>query len=136
MTIQYTANLGGSDIDIVRTVTAADPVALEVAVILATNVHTANGYKVSSIAEAMEDIANRFLNATQYGIRNNGAISGLAKDPDGANGIVAVVANILALGLEDVTILLGPGITQIDDALVNQTILTIKDYYLSTDGVL
>jgi len=135
MTIQYTSFVGGVTRDVVRDTLPSDPNADEVVFIIGTTVETTQGYMKSRIVESALELADRFLNHTQYTF---GVIAGLSKEITGANGIATVRANAAAVPLTEVAILIGTDTigNQVGNGIIHETIVQIVEAYLETDGVI
>jgi len=135
MTIQYTSFVGGVTKDVVRDTVISDPNPDEVVFIIGTTVETTQGYMKSRIVESALELADRFLNNTQYTF---GVIAGLSKEITGANGIATVRANSAAIPLTEVAILIGTDTlgNRVGNSIIHETIVQIVEAYLETDGVI
>lgn len=134
MTIQYTMTVGEAQAAVVRTTTAVDPTALQIVVVIGTTVEADELYLVSSIQEGIKALGDRFLNATQYDF-TAGAIKALSKLVTGPNVLATVRANIAAVPITEIAVLIGADVVQ-GDGITRESIDVLSNAFLDTDGVI
>jgi hypothetical protein len=131
MAIQYTATVGEISTNVVRTTVTADPAANEVVMVITTAAEGTDLYRISDIVEGFNDLANRFLNPTQYSF-NPALIKGLENPIGGANGIASAVA--ATPGTQGIGIFCGSGVNP-SNMITNQTIKVMIETLIETEGV-
>ncbi len=136
MAIQFTSIVGGITKDVIRDTVLADPRTDEVIFVIGDTVDTVLGYQKSRIYESALELADRFLNNTQY-VFTGGIINGLTKKITDANGFALEVAAVAAVPANEVAILVGSDTlpSSIGNSIIYETIVQIAERFLETDGV-
>lgn len=134
MTIQYTMTVGEAQAAVVRTTTAVDPTALQVVLLIGTTVEEEELYLVSSIQEGIKALGDRFLNDLEYGF-TAGTIKALSKLVKGPNVLATVRADVAAVAITEIAILIGDDVVQ-GDGITRESIDVLSNAFLETEGVM